>query len=468
MASEEDNIPLLDNPTIKRKKAASSLDEAKKRKAARAGPPKNQVVLTEEEIMQKYGARTADYYNKHQTSLALARKEVARAANLPNTKDNLDKWKRNFVFGSNKKLNLTKKKIKADEIVASWKAFNVHKGREAQLHLWDSVTALRYKLIDKSPIKAGSFTVIVKSTGEEVEVTADWVKNHFEKDVVQAVMQYSMNTFVPINADIKIPLDTRQVQKIRYFVSGKAGGDTYFEGITSDGMATRLTDEFVKSNLPAEFVSLVVQEGQSQQNKTFFHVPPGAPRTVCGHWMLNDKYPVTKYLQSGESTCLFSSLASALHYLHLEETAGKIALLAPLYAASKMDGIINWSALLISMQEICGWLQPRKLHGSTFDILRDISEYPTVVSLEAIDGGTQHAITVVGRLVFDSNCERALPLSKEALDYCCSTDTKEGAFCKVYKGYRFEEQLGKKKKKLYDLKCKFDIDFFMDVDDDSD
>jgi hypothetical protein len=82
-------------------------------------------------------------------------------------------------------------------------------------------------------------------------------------------------------------------------------------------------------------------------------------------------------------------------------------------------------------------LLPKKLHGNTFDLIGDVSEFPTVASLEAVDGGTQHAVTVVGRYVFDSNCERVLPLTRRSLDYCCSTDTTKGMYKKVYRGYRF-------------------------------
>ena len=68
-----------------------------------------------------------------------------------------------------------------------------------------------------------------------------------------------------------------------------------------------------------------------------------------------------------------------------------------------------------------GWLESTSAHNevgmqmacskeidSTFDILNDRSIYPTVVQLQAGDGGMQHAITVVGQLIFDSNCVRAL------------------------------------------------------------
>ena len=91
------------------------------------------------------------------------------------------------------------------------------------------------------------------------------------------------------------------------------------------------------------------------------------------------------------------------------------------------------------------WLQPRKLKNEGFDIFNDICKGPTVLCLKSMNGGTSHAITTVGRLVFDANCSRALPLCQETLNYCCSTDEQNSEFYCVYKGYRFEEQ-GKKGK----------------------
>jgi hypothetical protein len=104
-----------------------------------------------------------------------------------------------------------------------------------------------------------------------------------------------------------------------------------------------------------------------------------------------------------------------------------------------------------------------KLSGS-HNILSNISEYPTVLTLEALDGGTQHAITVVGKLIFDSNCERALPLNMNSLDYCCSTDKLKGTFYRVFKGYRFMEPIEKKHKVLDLLKKKYNINFYLEDD----
>jgi hypothetical protein len=186
-------------------------------------------------------------------------------------------------------------------------------------------------------------------------------------------------------------------------------------------------------------------------SKAFIFVPPGAPKTTAGHHLILDGYPETHFLQAGKCTCLFHGFASALYFLGMVEVAELIAYYAVEHASDGVQGIQNWKALLEIMQSNCGWLQPRKIKGKVFDVLSDISPFPTVVSLESTDGGIQHAVTIVGKLIFDSNCTRALPLCKEALDHCCSSDDKVSRYVRVFHGYRFQEHEKSKQMKLVNI-----------------
>ena len=185
-----------------------------------------------------------------------------------------------------------------------------------------------------------------------------------------------------------------------------------------------------------------------------------------GHAMIDERYPKLKYMQQGDATCLFSSFASVLHYIGLTMTAANVPQEAHNFSAVSWNGIYNWDALWDIMNFSCPWLQPVARQAAYFDVLSDISEFPTVLALEAVDGGTQHAITIVGKLIFDSNWERALSLTKKSLDYCCSSADKEGAYHKVHRGYRFMEPEGKNKKrrKWEKLKKKNSTNFFLDDD----
>ena len=60
-----------------------------------------------------------------------------------------------------------------------------------------------------------------------------------------------------------------------------------------------------------------------------------------------------------------------------------------------------------------------------YKILEDISVKFTLVQLMDSLGNVNHAISVVGRWIFDSNYERALVLNRESLDMICDPSVSE-------------------------------------------
>ena len=58
--------------------------------------------------------------------------------------------------------------------------------------------------------------------------------------------------------------------------------------------------------------------------------------------------------------------------------------------------------------------------NNDFDILNDINEDVTLVQLMDSLGNVNHAISVVGYWIFDSNYNKALCLTQESLDKICS------------------------------------------------
>ena len=55
-----------------------------------------------------------------------------------------------------------------------------------------------------------------------------------------------------------------------------------------------------------------------------------------------------------------------------------------------------------------------------YKILEDISENVTLVKLTDSLGNVNHAISVVGNWIFDSNYEKALVLNRASLDMICA------------------------------------------------
>jgi hypothetical protein len=61
---------------------------------------------------------------------------------------------------------------------------------------------------------------------------------------------------------------------------------------------------------------------------------------------------------------------------------------------------------------------------------------PKLFVLPGVDGGVHHAISVVRKIVFDSNLSRCLMLSKALFDWCCNCD---GGFSKVHAVIQFSK-----------------------------
>jgi len=410
------------------------------------------ICLSEAELQKRYGSRTEAFYSKAQTDLTTATKAIATSVGLPNTKIDLGNWVDATRLGRihrNKSMQERKKLI--EQTKKDWNRFEKQKHVEAEIMQWDSIEAMNYEVEEGGDVHKGTFHARLKETGKVIIVCRDWVVRNFQPEVWKSIVNQSKTSdskFVPVDTDkgLKVQIDSRQVQKLRYvFHDESTGKESLFQGIVSDGTYIDLSSDFVHKTLPRPFVKHVMKVGKTKQSKKFLHLPPGAPRTMEGDIMLDDKYPTVRYLQQGRSTCLFSSLASALFFLGLTDKAEIVASKATKYSADAEGGIFNWNGLLQTMSMACKWLQPVKIIGNVFDILEDISKFPTVLSLEAVDGGTQHAVTIVGRMIFDSNCERALALTKSNLDYCCSTDEIQGQYRKVHKGYRFREVPGKRR-----------------------
>ena len=57
--------------------------------------------------------------------------------------------------------------------------------------------------------------------------------------------------------------------------------------------------------------------------------------------------------------------------------------------------------------------------------------------LNESDGNGSHAVTIHGGYVYDANEVVAIPLCKEALDYCCSTTTVKNGFVSFRKATLF-------------------------------
>jgi hypothetical protein len=79
--------------------------------------------------------------------------------------------------------------------------------------------------------------------------------------------------------------------------------------------------------------------------------------------------------------------------------------------------------------DVCFW---KKSQTKKIDLLKVNEEVLLgVYSIQSTDGKTDHAICVVGRWIFDSNFKHALPLNKESLTLCSSSNDRKTDFVRV-------------------------------------
>ena len=95
--------------------------------------------------------------------------------------------------------------------------------------------------------------------------------------------------------------------------------------------------------------------------------------------------------------------------------------------------------------------QGKKKKKGEYDILKEITTNVTLVQLMDSLGNVNHAISVVGSWIFESNYEKVLVLNRVSLDMICASSIGEeqaACFEKVYYSVRFiskEKQLKEKK-----------------------
>ena len=130
----------------------------------------------------------------------------------------------------------------------------------------------------------------------------------------------------------------------------------------------------------------------------------------------------------------FSSLASAFVSINQIKASNAIALRIDKSLESEVGNCIDFSnAILKNEKKMKGG---PKVHYSLlrynskgyYYILKDISEHVTLVQLMDSLGNLNHAISVFGSWIFDSNYKKSLVLNRVSLDNICASSVGEEQF----------------------------------------
>ena len=386
---------------------------------------------------------------------------------------------------SEKELKKTLRKIKDKESKVNYERWWRHSEEYLQLEaeMWQHNTVKELKFIPTNHPKTkdgitkalGYYIAKVlrtKSKGEKgepipfhVRVCTDWVENNFLPEYIAICQKlgYDVSKKHIVNRNgkatktkgfIAVPpkwhgiLD-EQIYQIRWVprLQQWQGISHVLDPNTKSGTRQKhsnLTDEWVRNNFLPEFVNMAQHSGETG-NSGFTVIPPGDSINHDDTIVYDETAPIIQYQQKAdEKTCLFSAAASALSYLNMPHLSIK------LYNESQKKE--NWLRPVHIFREIM--ITEQKENGGlhiigakkTFNPVTDAHKYwLCVLVLRGEDGKGDHAIAITDGWIFDSNFMKALQLTSDNLDLCCSSDTHKSKFKCIPIGYLFERNIKKRK-----------------------
>jgi hypothetical protein len=205
-----------------------------------------------------------------------------------------------------------------------------------------------------------------------------------------------------------------------------------------------LDNEWVEENFASVFLDVV--KDASEKKRNFVIVPPGNVQAPMENVIIAEDSPRIAFSQKSLSCCATSGFASALHYLGYIQKSQDLHNLGLDWLKTEnvsriMESTVQWFRNTSPMRYEWQCLRMKAEQQSPEALLKLGMVHFMFVQLLATDSSAGHSITIYCGQVFDSNNERALPLNRETLDYCCGSNLSASTRCsflKVFRGYLFE------------------------------
>ena len=203
-------------------------------------------------------------------------------------------------------------------------------------------------------------------------------------------------------------------------------------------------------NFSPRFLEQVKKVCERKTTK-WINLPPGSDNKHKNALAPIEGAPDIKFRQKeGERTCLSYSFASALHHVGAKQIASEVHSMSK-KISEKCDTLKLFVELL---QKHSTPLNFKNLKANQWNIFENKDEDLVVVLLQGSDGKEDHCVTLYRKWIFNSNFTNALPLSKDSLDLCCSSDDCKDEFVKVVKAmmctnymHLIHKKKGKKRKR---------------------
>jgi hypothetical protein len=260
---------------------------------------------------------------------------------------------------------------------------------------------------------------------------------------VFAHRQYYYYDFTKLKTKYYVNVSTTQIKSLRWrpeFRQFWGLERTYVNGVEKFKHVV-LENEWVEKSFEKEVLKTVRQVGESNKNR-YVKLPIGkGKKIVCNE--VSSKYPEMVYKQYNDNTCVFVSIANALHYLQFEDVALQIddekrKVMKKSYRENferLMEYVANFLNTLCYETFRKTYTVKKITDTKYFNIIESGKQKPNIlyhVVLRSIDGGETHAVAVVHNYIFDGNFTHAMPLTQLSLDKIC--DSK---FVGVVEGYKY-------------------------------
>ena len=308
----------------------------------------------------------------------------------------------------------------------------------------------------------------------DMPVDEQWVRRAFSKEVVDQIMSFDSGNadgFVPVPQTARNVAPTRinhlPIVRVCYVhptvrcvpnidceteVTGSSWSNKkflpvsgYWKGRHANGSTIRVEEKELRSKFGDAYVDQV-----KNMRCGFMDIPVGEYKVSQLH-----KYPhlrvlgapTLKYIQcGGKDLCASKSLASALYRLGFLQEAAIINDFGERHLEENLTETIKRLRLKVSTV-LPSWIQP-KVMPLGFNWESDLDDRTIFVGvLLASDGHCNHAVTIHGKWVYDANETIALPLMRDTLDYCTSTETRKSKFRGFWRGVLFQ-YIGTKKERI--------------------
>ena len=260
---------------------------------------------------------------------------------------------------------------------------------------------------------------------------------------VLAHRQYYYYDFSKLTTKYYINVSTTQIRSLRWrpeFRQFWGLERTYVNGVEKFKHVV-LDNQWVETNFQKEVLETVRKVGESNKVR-YVRLPVGSSNMLQSLEQFRH-YPETVYRQNNENTCVFVSIANALHYLQFEDVALQVD--NEKRRIMKEGFRDNFERLMMHVSNYLNtqshqyfrskYCVNRLIETNKFNLIESGKKKPNIiyhVVLRSKDGSETHAVAVVHSLIFDGNFANAMPLSQQNLDIICNS-----RFIGVVEGYKY-------------------------------